>query len=172
MPLEDLGLAKGNTWAAETDLHLWSAHLEHGRVTITVGTRVRTEQSVAAADAWFQTVLFRLFVLDGPHAGECVWLETDERADLTRAGLRRATTLEEYWNMGPGQTGSDAFRCELGGSTMAHLYAYAGDGDDADYPRCGIQIPIANTRPAVFGDSRCWECERWYEVNVWMPAVA
>jgi hypothetical protein len=172
MSLDDLGLAAGNTWAANQDLALWSAHLEHGQVAITAGTRLRAEQSVAAANIWSHTVLFRLFVLDGAHTGDCVWLETDDRADLTRAGLRRAWTIDEYWGMGPSQAGSEAFRCETGGATMAHLYRYAGDADDPDYPRCGIQIPFARTRPAVFGDSRCWECERWYEMNVWMPMVA
>jgi hypothetical protein len=79
-------------------------------------------------------------------------------------------TADEYWNMGPGQVGSDRFRCERG-STLAHLYAYAHRNDDPDYPRCGARIRFADTRPAVYGDSRCRDCEGWYEINVWLPMV-
>jgi hypothetical protein len=79
-------------------------------------------------------------------------------------------TADEYWHMGPGQGGSDAFRCEHG-STFAHLYAFAGKDDDPDFPRCGEKIRFADTRLAVYGDERCWDCERWFEVNVYQPMV-
>lgn len=171
LPVEELGYAKGDTWVADRDLSLWSAHLEHGRLAPAAGTRLRNEQSVTAASIWFPTVLFRLFALDGPHAGAGVWLETDERADLTRVGLRRATTPDEFWTMGPGQVGSEQFRCRKDGSTTAHLFAYAGTGDDPDYPRCGIRIPSYQTRPAAHGDDRCRECEDWYAYHVYLPQI-
>ena len=171
LPIEDLGLAKGRTWAARKELSLWSAHLEHGQVAIAAGTRLRAEQSVATANVRSRTVLFRLFVLDGPAAGDCVWLEAGERGGLASQGLRDARTLDEYWDMGPDQPGSDAFRCERGGSTLAHLYSFASAADDPDYPRCGTQVRFVDTRPAVYGDERCWDCMRWFEVNVWMPMV-
>ena len=95
LPLPELGLAKGSTWVADTDLRLSSAHIEHSSLAIPARTRLRAEQSVSAANVWFRTVLFRLFVLDGPQAGECVWVETDERADLARHSLRRVKTADE-----------------------------------------------------------------------------
>ena len=171
LPVPDLGLAGGRTWSATKDHRLWSAHLEHGQVAIAAGTRLRAEQSVAGADSQAHMVIYRLFVLDGANAGDCVWLETDKRAGLTRHGLKNAGTMDEYWDMGPGQSGSDAFRCERGGSTVAHLYAYAGS-DDPEYPRCGTEIRLAETRPAVFGDEQCLGCLRWYEQNIWMPMVS
>jgi hypothetical protein len=170
LPVEDLNLAKGRTWAADKVLRLLSAHLEQDYITIPAGTRLRAEQSLPSANIWLRTVVFRLFVLDGPHAGNCVYIETDDRADLTREGLRRAATADEYWDMGPGQPGSDAFRCQQG-TTTAHLYSYDGGDDDPHAPRCGAPIRFADTRPAVYGDSRCFDCERWFEVNVYQPMV-
>ncbi len=82
-----LGLALGTTWEATEDLDLLSAHEENERVTLAKCTRMRVEQSLPAANTWFHTVLFRFFVLEGPQAGDGVWLETDERAEFPRYGL-------------------------------------------------------------------------------------
>ncbi len=172
LPLKELGLAQGRTWVTNKDLKPWSAHLERGQISIAAGARVRAEQSVTVADSSRELIATRFFVLDGPNAGNCFCVETDGRADLTRQGFKKATTRDEYWDMGPGQLGSDAFRCEREGSTVAHLYDNARPDDDPDYPRCGTNTHRVDTRPAVYGDDRCWSCERWYEQFVWMPMVA
>jgi hypothetical protein len=85
--LHELGLATGTAWEALSDLDLLSAHDEVAKVTVAEGTRMRVEQSLAATNIGFRTVLFRLFILEGPRAGECVWLETDERAANPHYGL-------------------------------------------------------------------------------------
>jgi hypothetical protein len=80
--LEELDLSTGSVWEALEDLDLLSAHDEQGRVAIAKGTRLRVEQSLAAAN-----VLFRFLVLEGAHAGDCVWLETTQQAVFPTYGL-------------------------------------------------------------------------------------
>jgi hypothetical protein len=86
-PLRELGLARQSAWQALEDLIWPSAHKPGRDVAIPKHTRMVCEQSLAAANIWFPTVLFRFRVIDGPDAGECVWLETDERAIFPDYGL-------------------------------------------------------------------------------------
>lgn len=52
------------------------------------GTRLRCEQSLWVPGVWIAAYVFRFHVLTGPASGDCVLLETDENANLSRYGLR------------------------------------------------------------------------------------